>query len=217
VLSFKQVFDAYKRQRAWESRLAQASEVTQEEIYYNSEQHFHEMPYRIGDPLPYNFCLRTSRDGPYFGRREWPSWGRDAQVRGEAACQACSGRGAVLFTRSVTPPNYGTDPSAQIYGVLAEKECEQCDGTGHRLAKRLRIARENGFSTIEDHDRARAEQAAARAREERRAWEEAQRQGRREICPKCGGTGSIEIGWYGRTMSCGRCGGTGKRSRYRYR
>ena len=194
------------------------STPTQEELYYNSEQHFHEMPYRVGDQLPYNFCLRTSRDGPYFGRREWPSWGRDARVRGEAACQACRGRGLVLFSRSVIPPNDGTSPSAQVYGVLAEKQCEHCDGTGHRLAQPLRIARENGFSTIEDYDRARAEHAAAQAREHRRGLEEAKRQAQRENCPKCGGSGWINV--YiesNRLESCWRCGGTGKRSKYRYK
>ena len=125
---------------------------------------------------------------------------------------------SVLFSRSVIPPNYGTSPSAQIGGVLTEKQCEHCDGTGHRLAQPLRIARENGFSTIEDYDRARAEQAAAQVRENRRLEEEARRQARRENCPKCGGSGRTYVGYDSQRLDwCPRCNGTGKRPGYRYK
>ena len=74
---------------------------------------------------------------------------------------------------------------------------------------------------FEDHDRARDEQAAARAREGRRAFEEAQRQAPKPQvqvnCPKCGGSGSIYVGFEPQRLeSCWRCGGTGQWPRYRY-
>ena len=74
---------------------------------------------------------------------------------------------------------------------------------------------------FEDHDRARDEQAAARAREGRRAFEEAQRQAPQPQvqvnCAHCGGSGSIYVGFESQRLeSCWRCGGTGKWPRYRY-
>jgi DnaJ-class molecular chaperone len=189
---------------------------TQEEIYYNSAQHFHEMPYRIGDRLPRNFWIRTSTKSPYLGNRAWPSWDRDTKVRGEAACSYCNGRGLVLYAHTIVPehsdvsPDDHKDVSLEPYGVLAEKECDSCDGTGDRHAKKLRIARGNGFSTYEDYLQAVYE----RQLESRRQDEEAYRELNRRQCNKCGGGGVIvktNMNPYGpaNVSNCWRCGGRG--------
>ena len=49
-------------------------DATPEQIYYNSEEHFHEMPYRLGDRLPRNWNMQSG----------WPNWGRPPLASGAA-------------------------------------------------------------------------------------------------------------------------------------
>ena len=80
------------------------TQITREELYYNSEEHFHEMPYKIGDRLPKSWRWYTVVEQPDRVRGfesicGWPSWGRPAQVVGDHACRLCRGRGLILYPR----------------------------------------------------------------------------------------------------------------------
>ncbi len=91
------------RRRSGQQSRREVQHPTPEESYYNTEEHFHEWPYRIGDRLPRGWSMMTYHavrgiSGPAVEiRGGWPSWGRPARVTGERACRDCRGRGMVLY------------------------------------------------------------------------------------------------------------------------
>lgn len=176
--------------------------TTPEERYYNSEQHFREMPYRVGDRLPKYWVMNEA----------WPSWGRPVRVEGERACPECRGRGCILYG-DYSRPLISDDR------ILYEKDCDPCGGTGIAGEKQRRYEeawlRQTGFSSMEEYYR----HQAVLAQQRRQGAEEATRRQRRESCSSCGGSGRRAYAYRenAENVTCLRCNGTGKRVWYRYR
>jgi hypothetical protein len=139
---------------------------TPEEIYYNSEEHFNEWPYRLGDRLPDRWHM------------QWPNWGRPPLVSGARACNRCAGRGSILYPQNVTRDD------GSWYAVLAETGCWECCQTGIHGEKfrrdEERFLRDNGYANYGEYYEAQVilgeESRRARKEAEREAKSKARRQ-----------------------------------------
>lgn len=140
---------------------------TPEEEYYRSEEHFHEMPYEIGDLLPRTWSMHAA--SPLHWQEGWPSYDRPIIYRGSNVCPMCAGRGIVLYGRYIALPD-------NVDRVLDEKQCDFCAHTGYAWAKRLAEARAHGYSTVEEYNEAERAESAQRELEKRRAYREHERQ-----------------------------------------
>ena len=131
---------------------------TPEQIYYDSEEHFQEMPYRLGDRLPSNW------------HGNWPNRGRPPLASGARACKRCAGRGSILY------PHLISRNDRSWYKVLAETGCQECCETGiggERNRRDMeRFLRDNGYSNYGEYVQAQV----IRGEESRRADREAKRQ-----------------------------------------
>jgi hypothetical protein len=134
------------------------SEETPEEAYYRSEEHFHEMPYKIGDRLPAEWVMHAAP--PLQLLNGWPSYDRPIIYRGSDLCPICAGRGIILYGR-VEFTNSGS------YRVLDERDCDVCHHKGYAGARVA--ARTHGYSTVEEYHAAlhamRAEKRAKKRKE----------------------------------------------------
>jgi hypothetical protein len=201
--------------------------TTREELYYNTEEHFHEMPYKVGDRLPDGWRMYTvvEKADPANGFEAvfgWPSWERPARVTGDRACRMCRGRGLLLFPHLQSLDGYE-------YWVLHEDYCSECCGMGVAWeAERRRNEqrqREREQQRLENEATARnkgyeswADYSAALEREEAIARKENERRQREEACGSCKGSGQkyyFTPGQGSISVSCFRCGGTGKKYKYR--
>jgi hypothetical protein len=137
---------------------------TPEQIYYNSEEHFHEMPYRLGDRLP----------GDWHMHGGWPNWGRPRLVPGARACHDCAGRGGILYAHVISRDD------GSWYTVLAETGCWKCCETGIDGEKNRRdmerFLRDNGYADYGEYYKAQV----IRGEESRRASREAARTRKRK-------------------------------------
>jgi len=146
--------------------------LTPEEEYYRSEEHFHEMPYKIGDLLPPTWGMHAAY--PLHGTIGWPSYGRPIIYRGSDPCPICAGRGIILYGA------YAGSSSSGGYHVfdnhvLAEKYCDFCNHTGYAKARALATARANGYSTVEEYVAAVHAQRAMERAKKRKEIEESKR------------------------------------------
>lgn len=141
---------------------------TPEEMYYNSEEHFHEMPYRLGDRLPRDLYMGSG----------WPNWGRRPLVSGARACSRCAGRGSILYGHVVSQ-NDGS-----WHTVLAEEGCQPCCETGiddERARRDIeRFVRDSGYANLGEYDEAQAVLGEESRKAEKKAEREAKSKARRQ-------------------------------------